>query len=76
MLNKQVVKEFLQSDLEDVEIPQNINFDDLVDVFIDYCEDDYYEWLKDNAKSFFRGDNGIDWDSIAEKIQKKKQLRS
>ena len=35
-----------------------------------------YEWFKDNAKSFFRGDNGIDWDSIAEKIQKKKQLRS
>lgn len=76
MLNKQVVKEFLQSDLEGIEIPQNINFDDLVDVFIDYCEDDYYEWFKDNAKSFFSGDNGADWDSISEKIQKKKQLQS
>ena len=76
MLNKQTVKEFLESDLEDVEIPQNINFDDLVDVFIDYCEDDYYEWLNDNARSFFSGDNGVDWDSIAEKIQKKKQLQS
>lgn len=74
MLNKQAVKEFLQSDLEDVEIPKNIDFDDLVDVFIDYCEDDYYEWFKDNANSFFSGDNGIDWNSIAKKIQKKKRL--
>ena len=72
MLDKEVIKEFLQSDLEDVEIPTNINFDDLADVFIDYCEGDYYEWLRDNAKSFFSGDNGIDWDSIAGKIQKKK----
>lgn len=46
---------------------------DLVDVFIDYCEDDYYEWFKDNANSFFTGNNGIDWDSIIKKIQKKKK---
>lgn len=76
MLDREVIKKFLQSDLEDVEIPQNINFDDLVDVFIDYCEADYHEWLKDNAKSFFKGNNGVDWDSIAEKIQKKKQMCS
>lgn len=76
MLDREVIKEFLQSDLEDIEIPPNINFDDLVDVFIDYCEDDYYEWFKDNANSFFSGNNGIDWDAIAEKIQKKKKLSS
>ena len=73
MINKQIVKEFLQSDLEDIAVPQNIDFNDLVDVFIDYCKDDYYEWFKDNARSFFRGNNGIDWDSIFEKIEKKKQ---
>ncbi len=73
MLDKKVIKEFLEGELENIEIPKNIMFDDLVDVFIDYCEDDYYEWFRDNAKSFFYGGvNRIDWNSIAEKIRKKK----
>lgn len=74
MLNKQAVKEFLKEDLEDIEIPKNISLDDLADIFIEYCENDYYEWLKDNANLFFSGNNGIDWNSIAKKIQKKKKL--
>ena len=65
MLSKTVIKKFLQSYLENIEIPQNINFDSMADVFIDYCEDDYYEWLKDNANSFFSGNDGIDWNAIA-----------
>lgn len=73
MLDKKVIKEFLESYLEDLDAPESINMDDLVDVFIDYCEDDYYEWFKDNANSFFTVNNGIDWDSIIEKIQKKKK---
>lgn len=73
MLDKETIKEFLESFLEDLDIPQNIDINDLADVFIDYCEDDYYEWFKDNAKSFFSGNNGIDWDAIAKKIQKKKK---
>lgn len=76
MLNKQAVKEFLKEDLEDIEIPKNISLDDLADVFIEYCENDYYEWLKDNANSFFSGNNGIDWNSIDKKIQKKKKQNS
>jgi hypothetical protein len=33
-----------------------------------YVEDDYYEWLKDNFKSFF-GDGELDWEWIREKIR-------
>jgi len=74
MLDKEVVKEFLEEELKDIEIPKNIKFDDLIDVFIDYCEDDYYEWFKDNAKSFFYGGvNGINWDSITERIRGRKK---
>lgn len=76
MLDKEVIKEFLKSYLEDLDVPKSINMNDLADVFIEYCENDYYEWLKDNANSFFSGNNGIDWNSIAKKIQKKKKLNS
>lgn len=73
MLDKEVIKEFLGSFLEDAEIPKNINMDDLADAFIDYCESDYYEWLKDNAKSFFYGPDEIRWDYVIQKIREKKK---
>ncbi len=34
----------------------------LVETFCRYVEDDYYEWVKDNVKSFFNhGDPDWDW---------------
>ena len=70
MLDRQVVKEFLDGEFEDVdlEIPKDIPKDDLVEAFCQYTEDDYYEWLKDNFKSFFDHGNP-DWDWIREKIK-------
>lgn len=53
MPNHGVVKEFLEEKLEGIEIPHDIIFEDLVETFSKYVEDDYYEWLKDNFKSFF-----------------------
>lgn len=73
MLDKQVIKEFLEEYLEDIEIPKNINLNNLADVFIEYCENDYYEWLKDNAKSFFYSSDGIRWDYVLQKIRDKKK---
>ncbi|MFC1933096.1 hypothetical protein ACFLXU_05670, partial [Chloroflexota bacterium] len=69
MLDRQVVTEFLDGEFEegDWEIPEDISKDDLVEVFCQYVEDDYYEWLKDNVKSFFDHDNP-DWDWIRRKI--------
>lgn len=69
MLDREVVKEFLEEELGDVEIPKNILMQVLVETFCRYTENDYYEWLKDNFASFF-GDDGPDWKWIRKQIQK------
>jgi len=53
MLDRKVVAEFLDWELEDLEVPEDIPRDALVEAFCQYTADDYYEWLKDNFKSFF-----------------------
>ena len=69
MLDREVVKEFLDDELDDMEIemPQGIVQDSLVEAFCRYVEDDYYEWLKDNLRSFFDHGNP-DWDWIRQRI--------
>ncbi len=69
MLDRQVVEEFLDREFEegDWEIPADVPKDKLVEAFCQYVEDDYYEWLKDNFKSFF--DGGPDWKWIRDKIK-------
>ena len=70
MLDRQVVEEFLDREFEegDWEIPEDILRNALAGAFCQYTEDDYYEWLKDNFKSFF--DHGSpDWDWIRGKIR-------
>jgi len=70
MLDRSVVEEFLDREFEedDWEIPEDIPKDALVEAFCQYTEDDYYEWLKDNFKSFFNHGNP-DWDWIRGKIR-------
>jgi len=70
MLDRAVVEEFLDGEFEegDWEISEDITKDALVEVFCQYTEDDYYEWLKDNFKSFFEHGNP-DWDWTREKIK-------
>ena len=70
MLDRQVVEEFLDREFEegDWEIPEDIPKDRLVEIFCLFTEDDYYEWLKDNFKSFFNHDNP-DWGWIRGRIQ-------
>ena len=72
MLDREVVKEFLEEGLEDIEIPENISIQVLVETFCKYTENDYYEWLKDNFSSFFGDDDsdGPDWKWIKKQIQK------
>ena len=53
MLDRKVVREFLDEELKEIEIPEDIFKEALVEAFCKYVEDDYYEWLKDNFKSFF-----------------------
>ena len=65
MLDRQVVAEFLDCELKDLdlEVPEGISKEALVEAFCQYTEDDYYEWLKDNFKSFFNHGNP-DWEWI------------
>jgi len=55
MLDWNVVEEFLDCRLKEpnIRIPRDIKKEALVEAFCQYVEDDYYEWLKDNFKSFF-----------------------
>ena len=76
MLDRAVVEEFLDWEFEegDWEIPEDIPKDKLVEAFCQYTEDDYYEWLKDNFKSFFDHGNP-DWEWIRGKIKSHEQQR-
>ncbi len=69
MLDREVVREFLNEELEEIEKPNDISKEALVKTFCKYIEDDYYEWLKDNFKSFFNSGNP-DWQWIRERIKK------
>ena len=62
MLDRKVVREFLNEELEGIEIPDDIFKESLVETFCKYVEDDYYEQLKDNFKTFLKcqGDGSFD----------------
>ena len=64
MLDRDVIEEFLDDEISESEmkIPRSIKKEALVETFCKYVEDDYYEWIKDNVKSFFNhGDPDWDW---------------
>ena len=70
MLDRAVVEELLDDEFEDLEleVPDDIEKETLVEAFCQYIEDDYYEWVKDNFRSFFNhGDP--DWDWIKGRIE-------
>lgn len=69
MLDRKVVREFLDEEFKEMEIPKNISEEALIDTFCKDVEDDFYEWLKDNFKSFFNYGNS-DWQWIRERIKK------
>jgi len=68
MLDRRVVREFLDEELREMEIPDDIFKEKVVETFCEYVEDDYYEWLKDNFKSFFNYGRP-DWQWIRERIE-------
>jgi hypothetical protein len=69
MLDRKAVREFLVEELKGMEIPDDIFKEAVVKTFCKYVEDDYYEWLKDNFKSFFNYRNP-DWQWTRERIKK------
>ena len=72
MLDRQIVKKYLEENLKDwsEKYPEHIDFNDLVESFCLYVEDDFYEWLKDNLRSFFCVDSeAINWGDITRKME-------
>ncbi|MCX6748664.1 MAG: hypothetical protein NT076_03595, partial [Candidatus Pacearchaeota archaeon] len=69
MLDRKVAREFLEEELEEMEISRDISKEALVEAFCKYVEDDYYKWPKDNFKSFFNYGKP-DWQWIRERIEK------
>jgi len=69
MLDRNAVEEFLDCQFEDaeLEIPVDILREQLAEVFCQYVEDDYYEWLNDNFKFFFNH-GAPDWEWIRGRI--------
>lgn len=74
MLDRGVVKEYLDEKFEElnIETPEDITPDALVETFCRYTENDYYEWLKDNFNSFFNHADP-DWRWIKKKTHQHKQ---
>jgi len=76
MLDREVVKEFLEEEFQEreIKIPEGIRKSELIETFCLFVENDYYEWLKDNYRSFFHSlaQNGTDWNWIKERISKVK----
>ena len=70
MLDREVVEEFLNwefEEWEDLEIPEDIPMEALVEAFCDYIENNYYQWLRDNFKTFFNNGHP-DWEWIRERL--------
>jgi hypothetical protein len=74
MLDRSVVEEFILEEFKEVNlrIPKSIKKKELVEAFCQYTEDDYYEWLKDNFKTFFNHYNP-DWDWVKNYIKEHKE---
>ena len=68
MLDKDVIKGFLEENLAEIKIPKDISKENLLQAFCTYVENDYYEWLNDNYKSFFNYGHP-DWSWIKERIK-------
>ena len=69
MLDRKDVKKFLDGELKETETPDDIFKEVLVETFCKYLKEDYYEWLKDNFKSFFNYGKP-DWRGLREGIKK------
>ena len=76
MLDRDVVREFMKEELSDlnISIPEDIPEDALVEDFCIFTEEDYYEWLKDNFKTFFNHGEP-DWNWIRDRVKKYQKIK-
>ena len=70
MLDREAVRDFLKDKSKAIfkNKPKDISEKILVETFCRYIEADYYEWFKDNFKSFFNY-GSPDWNWIKDRIE-------
>jgi len=73
MLNRTQLEAFMETIFKEkrIELPEDIELDDVVEAFCQYLNDDIDEWLKLEFSNFFlmnSGEGNIDWNWIRENI--------
>lgn len=73
MLNRAQLERFMEMMFEEkrIELPEDIELDDIVDAFCQYIDDDLNEWLKIKFFNFFlltSGEGKINWNWVRENI--------
>ncbi len=70
MFDRSIIEGLLDWEFEglDLELPEDVPREAVMEAFYQHLEDDYYEWLKDNFRSFFDHGNPV-WNRLIEKIR-------
>lgn len=73
MLNRAQLETFVEMMFKEkrIELPEDIELEDIVEAFCQYLDDDLNEWLKIKFFSFFlltSGEGNIDWNWVRENI--------
>jgi hypothetical protein len=61
MLDRKLIQEFLQE--KELNIPANLNIEQISEIFCQYTEDSFFDWLNDSFQTFFN-QNEPDWEWI------------
>jgi len=73
MLNRSQVEAFMEMMFEEkaIELPEDIELEDIVEAFCQYTNDDLDEWLKLRFSAFFlltSGEGHINWNWVRQSI--------
>ncbi len=73
MLNRAQLEAFMELMLKEkrIELPEDIELDDVVEAFCQYLDEDLNEWLKIKFSNFFpitSGEDTVDWNWVRENI--------
>jgi len=73
MLNRAQLEAFVETMFKEkrIELPDDIELEDIVEAFCQYLDDDLNEWLKIKFSAFFlltSGEGSIDWNWVRDNI--------
>lgn len=73
MLNRAQLETFMEMMFEEkrIELPEDIELEDVVEAFCQYCDEELNEWLKIKFSNFFltsSSEGNIDWNWVRQNI--------